>query len=98
MNNYTRMLLAGVMALLLGLSYSGITAIYIYSVYEAVTLNGWMGAFVAIPFLGQLLWAGVKFYSHGFFSTYFYLIYATLALFGLGSLISAFVTDKLEGS
>lgn len=76
----------GVLTLVLMLIMKfGLGAIYFYSVYEAYSANGARGLFVAIPFLGQLLWAGVKLSSSGLFNTYFYLIYIT---FGSAALLA----------
>ncbi len=77
------------------LAYASLLLIYVYSVYEAYILNGfWKSLIVMIPVLGQILWAGVKFYSNGFFSTYYYLIYAFLLLAGFAQLLSALLSKN----
>lgn len=77
--------------LLTGLAYLGFLSVYVFSIYEAISINGWKGAFTVIPVFGQIIWAGVKFFAAGLFNTYFYLIYGSLGAFGLANLLAAVV-------
>ena len=70
-------------------------AIYITSIVQCyISGNGLIWTFViAIPVIGQLLWAGVMYGTSGIFNSYFYLLFATLIVYGIARMIGHSVTN-----
>ena len=91
----------GLLAMLVLMALAGLlfVAAYLLSVYQTYQANGfgWQVVLIAIPVLGQIIYAAATLKMAGLFNSFNYLFFGAFALFGLAQLIAHAFTPKEEG-